>query len=173
MSKNGDVFNKPWALYTMSGLFLALAIGSLVLFFTKEKNVIFLIIAGVFALVGLIILPIAIVRGIQLKKYKALISDNSAYVTKARFVGSRISNYSSQSIGVGKLNVPVAANVYRKIIYTYYDENGVQHTVKSKLSYFKNQVEYLKNMEEFAIKCKGKLSAIIEPVPENNKDFNF
>ncbi len=173
MRRNDDIFNKPGSLYAISGILFALALVFVVLFFTNDKNMAFLIVAGLFALVGFIFLPIAIVKWKQMKRYKELIKDESAYITKARFVRSKITNYQSRSAGVGKINIPISADVYRKIIYTYYDENGVQHTVKSQLSYFKNQVEYLKNKEEFMIKCRGKVSAIIEPVPENNKDFNF
>ena len=74
---------------------------------------------------------------------------------------------------VGKINVPTSLNVYKKIIYTYTDENKIQQTCKSVLSYTSNQVQHLQNKGTFKIKCKGNLSAIIEELPAQNKNFNI
>ena len=173
MSSNKDINNTPWALYLTSILFGVVGVVGFVMYFTREKEIFFLILGGLFLLIALCVLPYAIVRTKAIKIYKEILHDESAFITTGTFVKSKFSSYQRSSTRVGKLDVTLNTNIYRKIVYTYVDEKGVKHTVKSKISYLKNQVEYLKNKGVFAIKCRGKDSVIIEPVPENNKSFNF
>ena len=92
-----------------------------------------------------------ILRALSIKKYKALYNDPNAHVTNAKFVKAKMSSYSSKSVGVGPVNVPTSINVYKKIIYTYTDETGVEHTATSTMSYTPNQVKHLEGWGTFKI----------------------
>lgn len=172
MNKSSDANNKP-ALILFLGILFLLGGGACAVFgFLKSINV--LGIAGLVLLaVGALVFVFGIIRAIKIKKYKALYNDPNARVTDAKFVKAKMSSYSTKSIGVGMIDVPTSINVYKKIIYTYTDENGVEHTVTSLMSYTPNQVRHLESLGTFKIKCAGKDSAIIEDIPDENKHFNL
>lgn len=164
--KNNDANNKPWLILLIATIFILG--GGAAIFFTPWL--------GMGSIIGLILCPIGILmfgfgilRTIQISRVNNLIYDASSIETTATFVSSKVSSYTSTSIN----GVPTSMNVYRKIIYTYIDEGGISHTVKSTFSYFNNQVEYLKNMGTFRIKCRGKVSVIIEPIPDTNSNYNL
>ena len=164
--KNNDANNKPWLILLIAIVFV-LGGGAAILFtpWLEMGSIIGLILCPV----GILLFVFGLLRAIQISKVRNLMYDASAIETTANFVKSKVSSYTSTSIN----GVPTSMNVYRKIIYTYIDENGVSHTVKSTLSYFGNQVDYLKNLGAFRIKCKGKVSVIIEPLPDTNSNYNL
>lgn len=168
-----DINNRPVALYILMSFFMAIGVVFTVMYFTADKNMIFLIVAGVFYLIGFAILPYAIHRQKKMKEYRSILKDETAFITTARFVDSRFSSFQRKTFVGIKHNYTIGFTVFRRIVYSYVDENGVEHTGKSQITYVKNQVEYLKDKGEFAIKCKGDKSVIIEPVPENTKNFNM
>lgn len=172
MGKTSDPMNRPWKLFLFTAFMMMVGFVFIVMAILFDSNLICFIVAGTFFVISFILLGIAIYRQNVMKKYNALLRDDSAMITMAEFKGAKFSNYSSRTITIGNKTITTGFTVFRKIIYSYVDEAGVQHTVKSKISYFKNQVEYLRQKGMFAIKCKGRESAIIEPVPENNKNFN-
>ena len=168
-----DMNNKPAALYFLMSLFMAVGVVFTIMYFTSNQNMIFLIVAGVFYVIGFAILPYAIHRHKKMKEYRSLLKDETAFITTARFVDSKFSSIQRKTfIGI-KNSYTIGFTVFRRIVYSYIDENGVQRTGKSQITYVKNQVEYLRDKGEFAIKCKGDKSVIVEPVPENTKNFNL
>lgn len=172
MKKSSDVNNSPVAILVIGTIF-TVGGGLLGAFgFLKSKALIGVLGLGLLA-IGLIILAYGILKATKLKKYKALYNDPNAHLTDAKFIKAKLSSYSSKSVGVGNLDIPTSINVYKKIIYSYVDETGVEHTVKSLLSYTPNQVEYLQNLGTFKVKCSGNLSAVVEEVPNENKHFNI
>lgn len=168
-----DVNNKPAVLYLMMSLFIAFGIVLTVMYFVYGQNLIFLIVAGVLYAVGLAILPYAIHRTKKMREYRSLLKDQTAFITTARFEDAKFSSLQRKTFVGIKHNYTIGATVFRRIIYSYVDENGVPHKGKSQITYVKDQVEYLKQKGEFAIKCKGAKSVIIEPVPENTKNYSM
>ena len=67
---------------------------------------------------------------------------------------------------MNRIPLSFSATIFKKIIYKYIDQNGVEHIAKSAISYTPNQVEYLKDLNEFKIKCDRKVSIITELIPQ-------
>ena len=172
MKKNGDANNNPALIIALGLLFAIGGIGCLALL-TKGYSVVLLSVGVILTPIGILLFVFGILRAKKLKEYKNLLNDPNAHATDAKFIKAKMSSYTTKSVGVNGINVPTSVNVYNKIYYSYTDENGVAQTVKSTLSYTRNQVEYLQNKGEFKIKCKGNVSAIIEELPEQNKNFNI
>ena len=171
MKKSSDINNKPISIIIIGSVITILGSVFGVLGISKSK-VVFGIVGLLFLVVGLAVLAFGILKFIKLKKYKELYNDPNAYVTEAKFIKAKMSGYSTKSVGVGSIDIPTSINVYKKIIYSYVDETGVEQTVKSVLTYTPNQVEHLQKMGTFKVKCKGKQSAIMEEVPNENKHYN-
>ena len=173
--KNKDANNKPILILVLSAIFILGGFAGLIAALKNdfENKTLLIVVTIILIVVGILFLVYGILRQIALSKNNKLLKDPNAYETTATFVSSKLSSYSSSSVGVGGINLPTSMNVYKKIIYSYTDEQGVQHTVKSTTSYFPNQVEFLKQKGTFKIKCKGKLSVITEEVPETNSRYNL
>lgn len=171
MKNNGDANNNPVAMIVLGALFTIGGIVCLIML-TSAFNPLLALVGVILPICGLIFLVFGILRAKTLKKYKELYNDPNAYVTDAKFIKATVSSYKSRSVEVGGIDVPTSINIYKKITYSYVDENGVAQTVKSAWSYTPNQADFLQNKGTFKIKCKGSLSAIIEEVPEQNKRFN-
>lgn len=172
MKKNGDINNNPIMLIFLSLIFLATGIVCLVML-TTDFNGILLLIGCLFTPVGLVLLVNGFYRAVKLSQYKKLLNDPNAYETQAKFITSKVSSYKSQTVSTSGATLPTSVSIYKKIIYSYTDENGDEQTVKSLLSYTINQIEYLQGKEVFKVKCKGKLSAITEQLPDPKKDFSI
>lgn len=172
--KNNDVNNKPTIILILGSVFTIFGIIAIILFCLQNPVPwLGVAISVILLLLGPILLAVGIMRSKVLKDMTKLLHDPNAHVTTAKFISAKVSSYTSSSFGVGGISVPTSMNVYRKVIYSYNDENGVSHTATSQLSYFNNQIEYLKEKQNFSIKCKGKLSVITEKLPENNERFNL
>lgn len=172
MKKNGDANNNPVLIIVLSIIFMFGGVASLLLTI-KDFSGWLLAIGLILTPVGILLLVFGILRAKMMKKYKELLNDPKAYITDARFVKATFAGYSSKSAGAGRISVVTSVNIYKKIRYSYTDENGMVQTGKSVLSYTPNQVKYLSNKGIFKIKCKGNISAIIEEIPVQNKDFNI
>lgn len=172
MKGNGDSNNNPLLMFIFGAIFTLAGLIILPLSIIKSMEVWVTIIAGVLLVAGIIILVAAVLRTIVIKAYNQVLNDQNAFITQAEFVSAKFSNYTSTTVGVGNVEIPTKLNVYKKIIYTYTDEHGEQRTVKSILSYTPNQVEYLQNKGTFKIKCQGNISAIIEELPAMNSRYN-
>ena len=175
--RNNDTNNKPLAIFVCSALFIFAGIGAIILNFVKNfeglASVVIFAFCAVFEIVGIIMLVYGIIRTKAIKAMNKVLNDESAYTTTAKFIGSKISGYSKTDVKVANVEIPTSINVFHKIIYSYVDENGVERTVRSVLTYFPQQAKYLKEKGEFAIKCKGKVSAIIEELPEVSGRYNI
>ena len=172
MKKNGDANNNPVLIIVLGLLFLVGGVVSLIIL-CKGFNGLLLTVGLILTPVGILFIVFGIMRAKKLKAYKELLNNPNAHITDARFLKATFASYTSKSFGVGGISVPTSVNVYKKITYSYTDDNGMVQTGKSVLSYTPNQVEYLQNKGMFKIKCKGKVSAIIEEIPAQNKNFNI
>ncbi|MBQ8615368.1 MAG: hypothetical protein IJ415_02260 [Clostridia bacterium] len=172
MKKNGDANNNP-VLVIVLGLIFAIGGIACLAMLTKGFSGMLLTIGLILTPIGILFIVYGIMRAKKVKAYKTLLNNPNAHITEARFVKATMSSYTSKSFGVGGISVPTSVNVYKKIHYSYTDENGMAQTGKSVLSYTPNQVEYLQNKGMFKIKCKGKLSAIVEEIPAQNANFNI
>ena len=153
-------------------LFIAGGVFSVVAYAKGASDIMIWVAVGCFALAALC-LTFGILRLVKVNKCKALIEDPNAYTTEAKFIKSVMVSYSTRSVGVGNIDVPTSINVYKKVVYEYADENGNYQKVKSVFKYFPKQVDFLKEKGTFKIKCKGKLSAIMEEMPDDNSRFNI
>lgn len=172
MKKNGDANNNPTLILIIAVIF---ALGGLILIgvnFSQFQAVV-LIIGIVLLAAGVCLFVYGIKRSKAMKAYSELLNDPNAFKTTATFVKAVFSSYSSKSVGVNGFNLPTSVNIYKKVCYSYVDENGERHDAKSVLSYTSNQVEFLKQKGTFNIKCKGNVSAIIEEIPVQNGAFNL
>jgi hypothetical protein len=138
-----------------------------------DSSKMLLLIGAVLAAVGVLFIVLSIIRGKAIKAYKALLADDGAYQTKATFLRKKLSSTTSSSVGVGRVNVPTSVHVFYKVFYSYKDETGVEHTVKSTMSYTREQAEHLESLQTFAIRCRGNVSAIVEEMPQTNSMFNI
>lgn len=173
--KNKDANNRPWLMFLFAVIFIGGGLaGFITILNSKSKDrVMFLVITSILIVLGCVIFVYAILRTIKLKRAKTMLNDSSVFVTDATFVKAKFSSFSSSSVGIGNVTVPTHINVYKKVFYQYIDENGVTRTGKSTKSYVPSQVEYLKNLHTFKIKCKGSKSEIIEEIPEINSRINI
>ena len=126
---------------------------------------------GFFA-AGALLSAFAISQIVLVNKCKKLYNDPNAFVADAKFVKSVLVGYSTRSVGVAGIDVPTSINVYKKIVYEYTDETGTQQKVKSPLKYVPAQAKFLEEKGTFKIKCKGKLSVIIEDLPDEKARYN-
>lgn len=172
MKKNGDANNNPTLIIVLAVIFILGGLGSCVAVIGNFQA--FLLVLGLILLaVGILFMVYGIKRKKTLKAYSELLNDPNAFMTTATFVKAKFASYSSTSVGVGGISLPTSVNVYKKIVYTYVDETGTTQNATSSLSYTPNQVDYLKEKGTFKIKCKGKVSVIIEEIPTQNKNFNL
>lgn len=172
--KNNDMNNKPVGILAIAILFIAVGVLAGVCYFNGTLTETWAILVAVLLLVvGIIFVVFGTYRAIVLSKVKKLLNDTSAYETSAKFIKSKTSGFSSASVGACGVNVPISANVYKKVIYEYIGELGVPHVVKSVYSYFPAQVKKLESMGSFKIKCKGKTSVITEKLEDPKSTFNL
>lgn len=172
--KNRNINDKPGALIAIGLLFLLPGIALIISYFlVKNFPILVVIVGAVFAAVGLFIFIFGILRTKTMKKYKALLNDPNAYTTDATFIRSRFSSMQGSSVSVGFVTAPISADIYKKIIYSYTDQNGQHHEVKSIMSFVPNQVRYLEQKGTFKIKCDGAVSAVIEELPDISATFNL
>jgi len=176
MGKNGDVNNKPVLMFIIA-IFLIGA--GFIFFFIPEFGATdeagnpapdwLRWLCILFWVCGALIFGAAIYKTIRIVKYKKLLNDSTAYITVGRFISAKMTGGDMTSFG----GLPVSANIYKTLKYSYVDEHGVPHIVKSVYSFTPNQIAFLQNKSEFQIKCRGGVSAIIEPIPDANKLFNI
>ena len=172
--KNRNINDKPIALLFIGLLFTLPGIALIISYFLVEKfPVLVVVVGGVFAAVGLFILIFSIFRLKAMKKYKELLNDPNAYVTDAKFIRSKFSSMQGSGVSVGLVTAPISGDIYMKVVYSYTDENGQYHEVKSINSFVPKQARFLQEKGTFKIKCKGAVSAIIEEVPDINGLFNI
>ncbi len=169
---NGDSNNNPAFILVISVILLLGGSFSLVITFVKEFNLLVLMVGCVLAVCGACLVVFGIVRIFQISAYKKVMDNVHAHVTNARFESANFSSYSASSYGRYRRRKLAHLSVYSKIKYSYFDENGVFRKVNSTLSYSHNQVEYLQQKGNFKIKCNGKTSVIIEPIPEHQDIYN-
>ena len=100
-------------------------------------------------LLGVSFFAVGIKNMMHIKSYNNFLADSSAYVTKATYIDA----------------VETKEGVWYTIIYSYFDECGIERQGKSMDSFHKEQAEYLKEKGKFSIQCKGKMSVIIESFP--------
>ena len=169
--KNGDANNNPKLIIAIAVVFiLGGAVGSVALLKNPEW---WLALTITLFILGIIFLVFGIKRSKLLKSLEVLKADPLAFETTAKFVNAKLSSYASKSSSVNGVPLSFNANVYKKIIYTYHDKNGVEHTAKSHLSYTQNQVDYLKDKRTYKIKCDGALSIIVEEIPDTKSLIEF
>ena len=172
--KNRNVNDKPAFLLTIGSLFAVIGIALVVAYFVVPKFPVLVIVVGaIFSAVGIFIVIFGIFRARAVKKHNELLKDENAYVTEATFIKSKFSSYQGSGVSVGLVTAPITADIYKKIIYSYTDENGVYHEVKSIMSFVPKQAQFLKEKGTFKIKCKGKISAVIEELPDINAHYNI
>lgn len=172
MKKNGDANNNPKLIIVLGLIFAIGGIGCL-LILSRGFSGLLLAVGLLLVSFGSLLFVFGILRAKKIKAYKNLLNNPNAFMTEAKFIKATFAGFSSESAGVGRLQVTTSVNVYKKITYSYIDENQVEQTGKSILSYTPNQVEYLQQKGSFKIKCKGNLSCIIEELPAQNKNFNI
>ena len=127
-----------------------------------DGELMFVIMGSAFAAVGILFVILALINFKGIREYKKLLADPSMYQTKATYIKKRIYGSSTTS-----------GDVFYRVYYSYRDEIGVEHTVQSVMSYTKEQAEHLESIRTFTIRCKGKLSAIIEEIPQARDLFNI
>ncbi len=173
--KNKDINNKPALILVFAAIFLIGGIAGLIAAIgsKSEDKTLFLVITILLIVIGVVFVVYGSIRAKKITDRKKLLNDPNAFVTEATFIGAKMSSYSSSMTTVAGIPVSGHMSVYKKVIYEYVDENGVKRTAKSNLSYFPKQIEYLKNLNKFKIKCKGNISEIIEEVPEVNSKINL
>ena len=132
-----------------------------------------MLIGALFLAIGAIMFVFAFIRGKAIKAYKDLLNNPSAYQTKATYIKKRLCSTNSTSVGVGRVDIPTSIHVFYKVYYSYTDEFGMNHDVKSTMSYTREQAEHLESLGTFAIKCKGEISAIVEELPSTKNLFNI
>jgi len=172
MKKNGDANNNPILIIVLPIIFILS--GCMCLLLTlKSFDALVLLIGCILLLAGIALFIFGIKRSKMLKAYKSILNNPNSHITEATFIKATISSFTSKTVGVNGRSLPTSINVYKKIKYSYTDENGVQQIGKSVLSYTSNQVKFLQNKGKFRIKCCGKISVIIEEIPEQNANFNL
>ena len=176
-----DATNNPILLGFLGALFAIMGGIALFIGLTQEvtgedggdSSMMVVLIGALFFAVGVGFICFAFIRAKTIKEYNALLEDLGAYNTKANFIKKRIYSSSSTSVGVGRIDIPTSVHVFYKVYYSYRDEVGVNHEVKSTMTYTREQAEYLESLGTFAIKCKGKQSVIIEEMPQTRDLFNI
>ncbi len=89
---------------------------------------------------------------------KKLLNSKLAIKNKARYVGCRYSNSTSQNIN----GVPTRLNVKYKVKFAFTDENGIERIKTSAEEYTFKEVAYLKYKQEFEILSHRKRAIIVE-----------
>ena len=156
MNKSNDLKNKPLLLVILGCI---VAFGGLVFIpiLFSSFSVPVLIFGLILILGGVVIIVYGSLKLKTFNKIKELLKDETAYITEATYIKATVASTNSMV-----LFSPSAAERYRKVVYKYTDESGVNHTATSYITYNDKQVDYLKNKGVFKIKCKGELSVIIE-----------
>ena len=170
--KNGDANNNP-LLVMILGIVFLLGGGGLTAFAILQNKYAFLGAAIPFILIGIFFIVFSILRSKIMKKAKLLEADGNAFIAKAKFVKATFSGYTAKQSSIGGVPISGDLKVYKKIHYTYVDQNGVAQKGKSIFSYTDNQVRYLKSLGEFDIKCDGKFSVIIQEIPDTQSLIKF
>ena len=142
--KNGDVNNSP-ILTLVIGVVFLLGGGATVALTIKDGFT-WVVWVGLLLLgCGLFIVIYGIIRAKQISKVKAMLKDPSAYETTAHFVKAAFAGYTSRStsVGSGNVQIPTSFNlrVFKKIVYTYKDLDGIEHKAKSVYTYSLNQAK--------------------------------
>lgn len=89
---------------------------------------------------------------------KKLLNNKTATKNKARYIGCKYSNSTSQNIN----GVPTRLNVKYKVKFAFTDENGIERTITSAEEYTFKEVAYLKYKQEFEILSHRKRAIIVE-----------
>lgn len=95
---------------------------------------------------------------VNYKLNKKLLCSKTAIKNKAKYVGCKYSNSTSQNIN----GVPTRLNVKYKVKFSYIDENGIQRIKTSTEEYTFKEVAYLKYKREFDILSRKKRAVIVE-----------
>ncbi|MBE5758361.1 MAG: hypothetical protein E7345_05530 [Clostridiales bacterium] len=89
---------------------------------------------------------------------KKLLNSKTAVKNKARYIGCKYSNSTSQNIN----GVPTRLNVKYKVKFAFTDENGIERTITSAEEYTFKEVAYLKYKQDFEILSHKKRAIIVE-----------
>ena len=169
-----DANNNPVFIVAIGVLFLVAGIAVAAL---GASETWVLVVGILLAVCGAIFVPYGIYRGILIKKVNSLKNDPEAFKTEATFVKAVFSGATSKSTSIrtGNVNVPTSYKlmIFKKIVYTYKDQNGMTYKAKSAFSFAPNQAKFLEEKKTFAILCKGKVSLIVEEVPEAELTINY
>lgn len=161
-----NVNDKPWIIFLIATIFFW--IGGLFCWIVIERgyilyNIMPLAISSILTVVGGILYVFWAHRIILIYLHNRLLFNPDSFETTATYSSSKISGYTS---------VNGNAAVFETMTYEYTDEKGVIRVVKSIMSLTPEQVDYLKQKETFKIRCKGKISAIIEDIPGRDIYYN-
>ena len=173
IKKNGDINNNPKLIIILGIIFFVLGSVFSVLSIVKTTEAWAIIVALAILIIGVVIIVYGVLRCKAVKALKVLSDDNSAYITNANFIKAKFASYSLKTNSINGIPFKANARIFKKVIYSYTDQNGEFQTVKSAISYASNQVEYLQNLKSFKIKCDGKRSIIIEDIPDAESDVKF
>ena len=171
--RNKDTNNNPFLVFMIGILFAG--IGGVVIWLNIAKKMMIpvLLIGGLMAFCGTVFIIFAIKRSFEIGAYKRVLKDVHAHVTEAKFLSAKTTGATSTRVGGNMARHTVSKSVFKTVYYSYFDENGHFHEVKSALSYVPKQVNYLQQKGTFKIKCRGKVSVIIEELPKTNEKFNL
>lgn len=89
---------------------------------------------------------------------KKLLNSKTSVKNKARYIGCKYSNSTSQKIN----GVPTRLNVKYKVKFAFTDGNGIERTATSAEEYTFKEVAYLKHKQEFEILLHKKRAIIVE-----------
>ena len=126
-------------------------------------NLIPFAISAIITLAGFFFYLVWIYRTILISLHNKLLFNPDSFTTTARFISTIESSHTAVNDRV---------TIFETVTYEYDDENGVHREVKSILSLLPEQAEYLKQKQTFKIRCKGKISAIIEDIPGRDIYYN-
>ena len=167
MSKPAPNANdKPWLIFLFASVFFWIG-GLFFWIIIKTGNIFYnlmpLAISVILTAVGALLYVIWIYRTILISLHNRLLFNPDAFETTATFIAVKNNGYTAVNSHV---------TYFETVIYDYEDENGVHRVVKSILSLLPEQADYLKQKGTFKIRCKGKISAIIEDIPGRDIYYN-
>lgn len=158
--------DKPWIIFACATIFFWL--GGLFCYVIINQgdilyNLLPLAISAILTVVGALFYVTWIYRTILISLHNRLLFNPDAFETTATFIAVKNNGYTAVNGHV---------TYFETVIYDYEDENGVHRVVKSILSLLPEQADYLKEKGTFKIRCKGKISAIIEDIPGRDIYYN-
>ena len=161
-----NVNDKPWLIFLVATIFFW--IGGLFCWIIIDRgNILYslapLAISAILTAVGGIFYVFWAYRTILIYLHNRLLFNPDSFETTATYSSSKVSGYTS---------VNGNSAVFETMSYEYTDEKGIIRVVKSIMSLTPEQVDYLKQKQTFRIRCKGRISAIIEDIPGREIYYN-